>query len=466
MSRIRWKLTDSYRRVMAFTLIAVIVIATFITVNNYYTQISIFEEKELTKLKGIASTLAMQIDAKDHLTLLNRYEKKDDLESTTSDSLYFAMHKKLKKAQEVNELESPIYTMIYDSSRHKFCLAVTSAEYPYWKHEYRNFPDRLLEQYETGGVLPPYEDENGVWLSAFVPLKTEDGKITGALQVDERFDNYIARSRDQIWWNIGISLIVIILISIVMIVNVRSLFVKQRKISEQRDEVEALRRELIANVSHDLRTPLASIHGYIETLLLKKDDLDSERFTKYLRTSLNNTEKLKNLVEELFELSKLEAQERKLEAEPLNVGELIHDILNNFKITAGEKKLRLEAKIPVDLPQVKADIALIDRVFQNLISNSIKFCEEGDQIEVSAKHQGELVWITVSDTGKGIAKEDLPHIFNRFHQGTEKKQGAGLGLAIVKNILELHESEFHVKSELNKGTSFSFSLPVLQNSDQ
>jgi len=258
---------------------------------------------------------------------------------------------------------------------------------------------------------------------------------------------------------------VIILISIVMVVNVRSLFLKQRKISEQRDEVEALRRELIANISHDLRTPLASIHGYIETLLLKKDDLDKERFTKYLRTSLNNTEKLKNLVEELFELSKLEAQERKLEAEPLNVGELIHDILNNFKITAGEKKIRLEANVPVDLPQVKADIALIDRVLQNLIGNSIKFCSEGDQITVSAERKGELVWITVGDTGKGIAKDDLPHIFNRFHQGTEKKQGAGLGLAIVKNILELHKSEFSVKSEINKGTSFSFSLPILRNGD-
>jgi len=134
MSKFKWKLTDSYRRVMAFTLIAVVVIATFITVNNYYTQISIFEEKELTKLKGIASTLAMQIEAEEHLTLLNRYEEKDDLQSTSADSLYYSMHKKLKNAQEVNELDSPIYTMVYDSSRHKFCLAVTSAKYPYWKH--------------------------------------------------------------------------------------------------------------------------------------------------------------------------------------------------------------------------------------------------------------------------------------------------------------------------------------------
>lgn len=457
------RLRDSYTRVMLFTLVAVIVIATFITITNYFAQISIFEDKELTKLKGIASTLVLQIDADKHQKLLDRYPEKDDLKSTTEDSLYYSIHQKLKAAKEINDLESPVYTMVYDSSKNKFCLAVTSAEYPYWKHEYLNFPDLLVANYETGGTLPPYEDENGVWLSAFVPIKNSEGKVTGALQVDEQFDTYITRARNKVWWNVGISLLVVIVISLLMIMNLRSLFLKQRKLAQEREEIERLRRELIANVSHDLRTPLASIHGYIETLLLKQDDLDKERFTKYLRTSLNNAEKLKNLVDELFELSKLEAKERKLEAEPLSIGELIHDILNNFKIAAGEKEIILQADIPVDLPQVKADIALIDRVLQNLISNAIKFCKSGDTITIKAKRKKDRVWISVRDTGAGISEEDLPHIFSRFHQGSNKKQGAGLGLAIVKNILELHESKFEVKSELNKGTTFSFSLPVYEN---
>ena len=166
------------------------------------------------------------------------------------------------------------------------------------------------------------------------------------------------------------------------------------------------------------------------------------------------------LVDELFELSKLEANKRPLNLEPLAIDDLIHDITHNLKIEAKEKGVELNPIISKALPQVKADIALIDRVLQNLISNSIKFCSEGDSVRVSADQSGENVLISVTDTGEGIDSNELPKIFNRFHRGETTKAGTGLGLAIVKNVLELHGSEYNIESEKGKGTTFTFSLPI------
>jgi signal transduction histidine kinase len=243
-----------------------------------------------------------------------------------------------------------------------------------------------------------------------------------------------------------------------MFFSVKSILKRQRKLEEEKAEIEMLRQELVANVSHDLRTPLASIHGYIETLLMKKDSLDEDTKAKYLSTTLQSTEKLKNLVDELFELSKLESKERKLNIESFSAGELILDIANNFKISAQEKGVQLQTDVPQHAPMVFADLALIDRVVSNLLSNAIKYCNDGDHVNIKLEGDGHQLWISITDTGAGIEAEDLPHIFNRFHKGKGARQGTGLGLAIVKNILEMHNSHYDVHSKKGEGTTFRFSL--------
>ncbi|NNE55848.1 MAG: GHKL domain-containing protein, partial [Flavobacteriales bacterium] len=283
----------------------------------------------------------------------------------------------------------------------------------------------------------------------------------GALQVDERFDNFIMLARNDIFTNLGILIGLIAVIGVLMFFSVRTILARQIRVNQERAEVDTMRKELIANVSHDLRTPLASIQGYVETLLMKKNELDSERFDRYLKTTLRSTEKLRVLVDELFELSKLESKERQLIVEPLAIDDLIHDTVKSFKIEANEKGISLKAEIPKRLPQVNADIALIDRVLQNIIGNSIKFCSEGDTVVVSAIEQDKDVLISVQDTGVGIARNELPHIFERFHKGSTIKSGSGLGLAIVKNVLEMHGSIYQIESKENHGTTFTFTLPVL-----
>jgi signal transduction histidine kinase len=233
---------------------------------------------------------------------------------------------------------------------------------------------------------------------------------------------------------------------------------------ERLQKADALRRELIANVSHDLRTPLATLQGYIETLLLKEDSLSEEDRRNYLETAIRHCERLSKLVSELFELAKLDSDEISVERESFNLGELVQDVVQKFQLKAGEKGIHISTTIENDLPFVNADIGLIERVLENLIDNAIHYTPRGGSISLMLAPQEEVVSVRISDTGYGIPEEELPSIFNRFYQldvGRKGKPGhSGLGLAITKRILELHDRSIDVTSALNSGTTFTFQLPA------
>lgn len=226
---------------------------------------------------------------------------------------------------------------------------------------------------------------------------------------------------------------------------------------------QKLRRELIANVSHDLRTPLAIIHGYIETLKMKEDSLTAEERAKYTDIILKSTDKLKKLVSELFELSKLEAHQVKPNKEPFFIAELIHDTSQRYRIMAKDKNIKIKVDATNDLPLVLADISLIERVLQNLLDNAIKFTPTGGNIAIKLAKKEEKIEIKVADNGIGIAADAIPHVFDRYQTKNKvkyNKGGTGLGLAIVKRILELHNSDIHLQSQPNVETSFTFQLPI------
>jgi signal transduction histidine kinase len=225
-------------------------------------------------------------------------------------------------------------------------------------------------------------------------------------------------------------------------------------------ETDEFRKELISNVSHDLRTPVASIQGYAETLILKKDTIDASEQLKYLQIIYASCDKLKKLVSELFELSKLQTNQVKLNPESFSIAELVSDIANKFRIITKKKGVSINTFIPKNLPMIVADLLLIDRVLQNLIDNAIKFCREGDYININIQSEVGKVEITIADSGEGISQDELPFIFERYYKGRKYSDSTGLGLAIVKKIIDLHQTDIHVISQPGKGTSFAFKLPV------
>jgi signal transduction histidine kinase len=232
---------------------------------------------------------------------------------------------------------------------------------------------------------------------------------------------------------------------------------------EQLKSVETLRRELIANVSHDLRTPLAVIQGYAETMQIKDRKLDEQERAQFLKTIMNSTGNLKRLIEQLFEYSKLEARQIQPEKEPFFISELAQDSLQKYELLSKEKNISLCLEVPEKLPLVFADIGLVERVFQNLLDNALKFTPPGGQVSLSLSTSGNQVEVHIVDSGPGIPEEQQAFVFDRYYQNGKspnKKKGAGLGLAIVKKILELHDSSISVKSRIKEGTAFIFQLPV------
>ncbi|MFK7914425.1 MAG: sensor histidine kinase, partial [Pseudomonadales bacterium] len=247
----------------------------------------------------------------------------------------------------------------------------------------------------------------------------------------------------------------------------------------QLDQNDRLRRELIANVSHDLRTPLAAMQGYVETLMLKDAEFNADERSRYLAIAHNHTQQLSRLVTELFDLAKMDSGAVQPALDAFSLTELLQDVVQEFQLLAREQQVSLElAGVTSDL-WVRGDIGLIQRVCENLVSNALRHTPVGGAVRFGVEMLANRVEVTLTDTGCGIPAEDLPWIFDRYYRvssvapersglsdtelsNTQEGQGivrgTGLGLAIVKKILELHDSAIQVESAVDRGTTFRFNL--------
>jgi len=238
-----------------------------------------------------------------------------------------------------------------------------------------------------------------------------------------------------------------------------------RRIREQVDRLRSadqVRRELVANVSHDLRTPLASLQGYLDTLVLKGDALPAEERRHYLEIAARHATQLGRRVGELFELAKLDAAAVEPSPEPFPIPELVQDIVQKFRLDAESKGIRLEATGSRELPLVRADIGMIERAIENLVANAIRHTPDGGTVSVDVSAVTGGTRVRVSDTGPGIPADELGSVFDRFYRcrtGAEDRKGAGLGLAIARRIVELHGGTLRVDSREGEGTEFSIELP-------
>jgi len=226
---------------------------------------------------------------------------------------------------------------------------------------------------------------------------------------------------------------------------------------------DQLRRELVAQVSHDLRTPLAALHGYLETLDMKVDDLSQSESREYIDIALRQSGRLRQMVEELFELASLEARDREPVCEPIAIAELMHDVMQKSKLRAEQASIELKMEPPSSFPMVMADIAMTERVLDNLIGNAIDHTPQGGMVVLSLEQLDSSAVVSVADSGSGIPEQDLPNIFKPFYRGVEAtKDGshAGLGLAIANRMVKLQSGSIEVKNNAEGGAVFWFSLPL------
>jgi len=233
---------------------------------------------------------------------------------------------------------------------------------------------------------------------------------------------------------------------------------------QKQRELESLRRDLIAWVGHDLQTPLASMRAILEALSDGVVD-EPEMVKRYLITAQRDVMWLSALIDDLFQMSQLDAGGFPLQRAPASLSDLVSDTLESFSQLAKQQEITLEGQVESDVDPVLMDTQAIGRVFNNLISNALRYTPSQGRVSVWVRRASAGVEVTVSDTGEGIRPRDIPHIFERFYRGDASRTrssgmgGAGLGLAIARSIVRAHGGDIRVQSELGKGTQFTFRLP-------
>jgi len=227
-------------------------------------------------------------------------------------------------------------------------------------------------------------------------------------------------------------------------------------------ETDIRRREMVASVSHDLRTPLTALIGLLDTVRMKGDAMKPEEQRDYLARAAQNAQHLKRLTDALNELSRLDSPEFETHPEPIAIGELADDVVQRFLSTAEAAGLKLELDYPDGLPLTPVDAALIERALANLLDNALRVTPAGGVVQVRVVRDAAGLRLEVSDTGPGVALEDQPRVFERFYQAARHRDlrgSSGLGLAIVKRVAELHGGQAGLRSQPGKGSTFFIELP-------
>ncbi|MDH7602137.1 MAG: ATP-binding protein, partial [Armatimonadota bacterium] len=232
--------------------------------------------------------------------------------------------------------------------------------------------------------------------------------------------------------------------------------------------LEQMRRDFVANVSHELKTPLTAIKGCLEALLDMRD-LPPEKKEDFLETALRQTDRLNTIIEDLLKLTEIEqkAKEAKIELIPMPVKPVIELAVANLETVALEKSIEIDIQCPEDIAAV-ANAPLLERAISNLVDNAIKYCPEGSRIHISAERTDSEIVIRVADNGPGIPAEHLPRIFERFYRvdssRSRRVSGSGLGLAIVKHIAQAHGGRVEASSRVGEGSTFSIYIPAANSS--
>ncbi len=238
------------------------------------------------------------------------------------------------------------------------------------------------------------------------------------------------------------------------------------RMSGELEQLERSRRDLVANVSHELKTPITAIRAHLENLLDGVEQPNPET----LQVMLTQSERLGRLVEQLLDLSKLESGEVPLHREDVALSSLVAQVVSEIDVARSDRGVAVHSRVPDDLPPIDADRERVHQVLFNLVDNAVRFTPEGGEVAIGAHRHNGSVQITVTDTGVGISAEHLPRLFERFYRidsaRAREDGGTGIGLAIARSVVEAHGGHIKAESEQGKGSIFTFDLPVATAASQ
>lgn len=471
-------------RLRVLLVLTVSFVATFFIILSYRSNIENFRLAVSNKLEAVTKSLTQNIKGEDHLAITEKYKVKDAITSVDQDPTYHKIQVLLKKIKDANNIKSAIYTMVIDSStmennRPVFRFVVASSENPFYHHTFSTYPDEELEKFYQGAVLPPYEDENGTWISAFSPIRTEKGDVVAIVQSDIEFDEYISEARLNSLKQLAIMPLIIILVFVVSSRFLKRIITREDMVTQLKESLivakearvkaeDALRSQeiFLAKVSHEMRTPLNGIIGI--TSLLDKTKLSIEE-QKNLDLVVNSGRGLLVIINDLLDVSKINSGNLDLEVQPFDLQHSTKSAAMLLKQGIEDKGIEFKVEVDDLEGNVLGDDLRYRQVITNLLSNAAKFTPEEGVIQLYAKKISEnkdqcSFKIGVRDSGIGIAKEKQAHIFEQFKQeddGTTRDfGGTGLGLSICKRLVELSGGELKLESEKGAGAHFYFEVTL------
>jgi signal transduction histidine kinase len=474
-----WK-NKRLRQILLLVGGSIIVLWLLIVVLFYNFTVSQYEQSTLMRLAGIANSLALQIEGDTHQAIFDYHKEQDAISRNDQDSLYLHLHLLLKANYTANMLKSPVYTISMNESGMFYEFGITSDSTPYYRHQYKSYHPILNENYKVGGLIPAYTDEFGMWLSAFSPIKDRQGNTVAVVMVDEKLDIFLSSVRSELMKAFLLSLFVFSIMIALLLWQMKKILRREQKdknvieeanseitrmnarLTEANEKLSSLdqyRKEMISNISHDLRTPMASIIGFLDLVRDNNVDISVEDKNKFINIAFAETKRLNNLISDLFELSKLESGQVTINPEAFNIYELVSDIVQKYQLKIKAKHVDLNFEIHENIGLALGDIKYVDRVFQNLLDNAVRYVDEGGYIKIWILDDKDYFRVKICNSGDLIPQADLDVIFDRYYTKEKTDNGrSGLGLAIAKSICTLHGCT--IKAESNEYVnSFWFTVP-------
>ncbi len=493
------------------------VLVVYFLIHTYYIQYTSSKQKVCDGLKAITATTALQINGNLVQELAQAFPNKDEVTTITENPLYYDLYQQLSQVMQANQLKDELYLIEFNKQRNAFEFLVTTANTPYWRHPYTKFPEQLVQQMETGGILDVYESENGLWLSSFTPVRNDAGQVVALLQADQEFTAFRAQAQRELMADLLIALGIMLVIGLVLYVFLRRMLHKDKRLMQeladhneeiraQNEEIEAqsaliqqnnnkleknklvieqknkrleaMNRLLDRKVrqrtealeeantdlsnflyrsSHDMRGPIASLRGLCH---LAGFDVQSPEAQAYLDKISATTHKLD---ETLTRISLVyEVKSHQLARSTLHPAQLANKVWQQNSAMVNGSQMQLINDIPESL-SLDIDPYLLETALNELTRNAIMYKgERNPYLRLTAHTKADKCLILQAvDNGPGIAHTEEEKLFNMFHRGCIHSSGTGLGLYIANNALKRMQGNITYLGRANNHTTFQIEVPLV-----
>ncbi len=482
-------LKASNTRIIFVVMSALVLLVFYFIIHGYVQNLNQSQAAVIKRLHTIAFTSAKLIDGEEHQLLLEKYSHRDDIQQNNDDSLYNKVHETLSTIAEINNLETPIYTLVFFPSDSSVRFVASSSAYPYYLHTYERYPKEIIAHYTTGHDLDEYEDENGTWLSSFAPIKDRSGKTVALIQADQKFDSYLAAARTELIGNTVLSVGIIIPFVILLYLFVSKLLKKQvenqellheqneeiktqsdiieknnldleKKVIERTLELEKRNEEInnfLYHSAHDVQAPLATLKGLLS---LARKDLTDAQALEYIQRMESTTEVLERIIQIIKQVHEIKNSSSRTVATSLQ--HVIERSVYNLDIQPEEMEVLSE--LP-DKFQLVTDPKLLQMALYELLKNAYQYRSKKNgssfvKLSIANQTQDEI-YIGIDDNGEGISPHFKEEIFAMFSRGHEKSSGMGLGLFIVQACLERMDGSIRLEEKDTPGARFTLQFKNL-----